>query len=122
MGVFDLFSKRQKRARGEVPDVYVYDDLPQPLRVQIIHVIRDAFGTDHYGSQHSEKAYEFVKQTLCREYGIFELVKHPRTDQDSVFNFFLEEESTERALDVVELQCHGDVVAGRVSHSHFGLF
>ena len=103
MGVFDLFSKRQKRARGEVPDVYVYDDLPQPLRVQIIHVIRDAFGTDHYGSQHSEKAYEFVKQTLCREYGIFELVKHPRTDQDSVFNFFLEEESTERALDVVEL-------------------
>lgn len=103
MGVFDLFSKRQKRARGEMPDVYVYDDLPQPLRVQIVHIIRDAFGTDNYGSDHAAKAYEFVKQSLCREYGLFELVKHPRSDQESVFNFFLQEESVERALDVVEL-------------------
>lgn len=103
MGVFDLFSKRQKRARGEMPDVYVYDKLPQPLRVQIVHIVQDAFGTDHYGSHNAEKAYEFVKQALCREYGLFELVKYPKTDQDSVFNFFLQEESTERALDVVEL-------------------
>lgn len=103
MKVFDLFSKRQKRARGEMPDVYVYDDLPEPLRVQIVHIIRDAFGTDNYGSDHVAKAYEFVKQSLCREYGLFELVKHPRSDQESVFNFFLREESVERALDVVEL-------------------
>lgn len=103
MGVFDLFSKRQKRARGEVPDVYVYDKLPQQLRVQIVHIVQDAFGTDHYRTNNAEKAYEFVKQTLCREYGLFELVKHSRSDADSVFNFFLQEESTERALDVVEL-------------------
>lgn len=103
MGVFDLFSKRQKRARGEVPDVYVYDDLPQPLRVQIVHIISDAFGTDGYDTNHAVKAYEFVKQALCREYGLFELVKYSRSDQDSVFNFFLQEQSIERALDVVEL-------------------
>ena len=103
MAVFDLFSKRQKRARGEMPDVYAYDKLPQTLRVQIIHIIQDAFGTDHYRSQNAEKAYEFVKQTLCREYGLFELVKYPTSDQDSIFDFFLREESTERALDVVEL-------------------
>lgn len=103
VGVFDLFSKRQKRARGEMPDVYVYDDLPQPLRVQIVHIISDAFGTDGYNTDHAAKAYEFVKQALCREYGLFELVKHPRSDQDSVFNFFLQEQSIERALDVVEL-------------------
>jgi len=24
LGVFDLFSKRQKEQRGEVPDVYIY--------------------------------------------------------------------------------------------------
>lgn len=86
-----------------MPDVYVYDKLPQPLRVQIVHIVQDTFGTDHYGSHNAEKAYEFVKQTLCREYGLFELVKYTKTDQDSVFNFFLQEESTERALDVVEL-------------------
>lgn len=83
--------------------MYVYDDLPQPLRVQIVHIVRDAFGVDSYGSNHVEEAYKFVKQTLCREYGQFELVKNPRSDQDSVFNFFLQEESIERSLDVVEL-------------------
>lgn len=103
MGIFDLFSKRQRRARGEMPDVYVYDELPQPLRVQIVHIVQDAFGVDHYGLNYAEKAYEFVKQTLCREYGLFELVKYPKSDAESVFNFFLAEESTERALDVVEL-------------------
>ena len=98
MGIFDLFSKRQRRARGEMPDVYVYDELPQPLRVQIVHIVQDAFGVDHYGNHYAEKAYEFVKQTLCREYGLFELVKYPKSDAESVFKFFLAEESTERAL------------------------
>lgn len=103
MSVVDLYSKRQKRARGEMPDVYVYDDLQQPLRVQIIHIIGDAFGEDGYNSQNVQDAYRFVKETLCREFGVFELIKHPRSDQDSIFNFFLQEESVERALDVVEL-------------------
>lgn len=67
MGVLNLFSKRQRRARGEVPDVYVYDKLPNELRVQIVHIVRDAFGEDHYGSKNAEKAYEAVKQALCRE-------------------------------------------------------
>ncbi len=98
MGIFDLFSKRQRRARGELPDIYVYDELPQPLRVQIVHIVQDAFGVDHYGTHSAEKAYEFVKQTLCREYGLFELVKYPKSDAESVFKFFLAEESTERAL------------------------
>ena len=57
MAVFDLFSKRQRKARGEVPDVYVYDKLPQELRVQVVHIIQDAFGTDNYGTHNAEKAY-----------------------------------------------------------------
>lgn len=103
VGVIDLFSKRQKRARGEVPDIYVYDDLPRPLRVQIVHIINDAFGEDRYETFYVHDVYKFVKQTLCREFGVFELVEYPKSDQDSVFNFFLQEESVERALDVVEL-------------------
>jgi hypothetical protein len=103
MGVFDLFSKRQRRARGEVPDVYVYDKLPHELRVQIVHIVQDAFGEDNYGTRNAAEAYQFVKQALCREYGLFELIERPKSDAHSVFNFFLQEESTERALDVIEL-------------------
>lgn len=51
MAIFDLFSKRQKRIRGDVPDVYSYDDLPGPLRVQIVHIWTDTLGN---GEQYCE--------------------------------------------------------------------
>jgi len=49
MTVFDLFSKRQKRLRGEVPDVYTYDSLPRTLRNQIVHIWNDSLGTEIEG-------------------------------------------------------------------------
>ncbi|WP_429103607.1 STM4504/CBY_0614 family protein [Aeromonas hydrophila] len=103
MAIFDLFSKRQRRARGEVPDVYVYDKLPRELKVQIIHIIEDAIGIDNYGSSNVLELYEFINKALCREYGVFELIKNAQSDQFSIFNFFLQETSIERSLDVVEL-------------------
>jgi hypothetical protein len=72
--IFDIFSKRQKKLRGDVPDLYVYDDLPQPLRTQIIHIWLDTLG---HGNQWWEgqvsQAYSLIVDTLCREYGIFKL-------------------------------------------------
>lgn len=101
--MYDLFSKRQRRARGEMPDVYVYDVLPDALRVQVVHIIRDTFGADNYDTANAEAAYQFVKNALCREYGLFELVQFPQTSEKSVLDFFLAEQDIERALDVVDL-------------------
>jgi AbiJ N-terminal domain 4 len=103
MALLNLFSKRQSRSRGEMPDVYVYNDLPHPLRVQIVHIIQDAFGKDRTGRRCPENAYGQIKGALCREYGLFELVAQPDSDAHSVLNFFLTEKNVERALDVVEL-------------------
>jgi hypothetical protein len=103
MPIFDLFSKRQKRLRGEVPDIYTYDQIPQSLRVQIVHIIRDAIGTDRYVND-ARRAYEFIKETLCREYGLFELGKGYReSNQEQVLNFLLQTSKTEEVIDVVEL-------------------
>jgi hypothetical protein len=33
-----------RRQRGQLPDVYQYKELPNPLRVQIIHIWRDVLG------------------------------------------------------------------------------
>jgi hypothetical protein len=44
MGIFDLYSKRQKRLQGEVPDVFIYETFPNTLRVQIIMIIKDTIG------------------------------------------------------------------------------
>lgn len=114
MAVFDLYSKRQKRARGEMPDVYVYDNLPETLRVQIIQIISDAFGEDirndnlsairrRYENRLSKKLYDFAVDVLRREFGVFELVQGVNSSKDSLFKFFLGEADIDRALDVVEL-------------------
>jgi len=107
MAVFDIFSKRQKRLRGEAPDIFVYDNLPGPLRIQIIHIIRDAFGTDKdiYGHQSQPfAAYKFVHETLCREYGVFTLGKgFHQSDEEYIFDHLLHTPDVEKAMDVIEL-------------------
>lgn len=74
MPIFDIFSKRQKKLRGDVPDVYSYDALPQPLKVQIVHIMFGALGnTEEYNSRFSGKerpvrsSYKFIVDILCQE-------------------------------------------------------
>lgn len=103
MNVFDLFSKRQKRSRGEVPDVYQYKTIPDALRVQIFHIIRDAFGDLGTYRGAARSAYEFVHNALCREYGVFRLGGQHDSDFEAVVNFLLQTKETEKAIDVIEL-------------------
>ncbi|MBM4038192.1 MAG: hypothetical protein FJ290_06715 [Planctomycetes bacterium] len=110
MNVFDLFSKRQRKLRGEVPDVYTYDVMPEPLRVQIVHVWHDLIGNPveyQQGRQGVRDAYGFIVKCLCREYGVFVLPHYRgRVGQDYLEEltvFLLSEENVERVLDVVEL-------------------
>ncbi|MET0466894.1 MAG: hypothetical protein ABW007_27280 [Chitinophagaceae bacterium] len=114
MPIFDLYSKRQKRLRGETPDVFTYDAIPNALRVQIVHIWRDAIGEagDYY--QLASDLYEQIHNTLCREYGVFRLNKgSSRTWSGEVSNYFLTCGDTEKALDVIELVFHGiEVVTG----------
>ncbi len=112
MAIFDLFSKRQRALRGDVPDVYTYENLPNALRVQIVHLWSDALGNsehyhDHYGHGKSvTSAYKFIVDTLCREYGLFQLPtanKYDRMYLEELANYLLQEDDVEKQLDVVEL-------------------
>ena len=113
MAIFDLFSKRQKALRGDAPDVYTYDNLPDALRVQIIHVWSDALGSDkdyydQYGCGPNVKsAYKFIVKTLCREYGLFQLPtaeKHQnRMYLNELANYLLQVDDVEKQLDIIEL-------------------
>ena len=97
MSVFEIFSKRQKRERGEVPDVYQYEIIPQPLRVQIVHILRDALEEESYTLN-----YKYLHDALCREYGVFSLGES-YSDYEAVFNFFLRTTEIEKAIDVIEV-------------------
>lgn len=109
MVIFDLFSKRQKRLQGDIPDVYTYDALPSPLRVQVVHIWKDALGNerDYHLRENISSAYEFIVDTLCREYGLFEL---PTTEPygkrhylNELSNFLLQEKNVNRVMDAIEL-------------------
>lgn len=105
MAVFDLFSKRQKRLRGEVPDVYQYDDIPSPLRVQIAHIMNDALG--NHRSEQRLKCFQFIHNTLCREYGKLALSDEASYRGieyiEDVIKFMLQNNDVEQVIDVVEL-------------------
>jgi hypothetical protein len=102
--MYDLFSKRQKKLRGEVPDVYQYEDFPEAFRVQVVHIWRDAFGSRNAYDSRTDEIYRTIHDTLCREYGIFILSKETTRDshQAGLIDFFLSTKDGERVLDAIE--------------------
>lgn len=115
MAFLDLFSKRQKRVRGEVPNGLTYDKLPREFRVQIVHILSDVLGSPeeagfgYSGIPQVSEMYQHIVSALRREYGVFELIKWPGHERHNfaieLFNFILQEQSVERVLDAVELVC-----------------
>ena len=106
MPIFDIFSKRQKKLRGEMPDIYVYDDLPYPLRVQIVQVWEAIIGNQWqylHNAREARDAYDSIVNTLRHEYGVFSLHSKNQGTITELINFFLNEEDVEKALDAVEL-------------------
>ena len=99
--ITDLFSKRQKRNRGEVPDVYQYETIPPELRIQIFQIWTDAFGNTSTGGAVS--AYGYINKVLCREYGMLTLTEYSGSYFESVSEFFLQTEDTEKIVDIIEL-------------------
>lgn len=106
MAIFDLFSKRQKRQRGEVPDVLIHNPIPERLRVQIIHIIKGVMEEKRYppywGENIGIKAYEFLQEALCREYGLFKLGSG-HSNEEQVLNFLLGATENDQVIDTIEL-------------------
>jgi hypothetical protein len=100
MGIFDLFSKRQK----EVPDVYQYEDINNNFRVQVVFIVKETFGEDKsYYQTYSSKAFTEIHRILCKEYGVFSLQEYEDNDFKAIYDFFLSTEDYEKALDIIEL-------------------
>jgi len=110
MAVRDLFSKRQKRLQGETPDVFVYDKIPEPLRIQVFEIWKDTIGIPRVAmldvpvNEQAYKLYFEMCKALCREYGVLGLVKNPSSNPlEHLGHFLLSCDDHERVLDVIEL-------------------
>jgi hypothetical protein len=110
-----IFFKRQRQARGEVPDVYQYEILPDQLRIQFCHILNDIFKkpydeTNEKG-RNIGKIARFVVEYLCREIGTFQLAKdiyskvdyrRVRDYEKELFNFIQQEKNIEFVLSAIE--------------------
>ncbi|RFM34943.1 STM4504/CBY_0614 family protein [Chitinophaga silvisoli] len=102
--IFDLFSKRQKRLRGEVPEIFTYDHIPDNLRVQIVHIIDDVIGAERFASNlDPDDIYSTIHGILCREYGVFRLWGKYEKEKEQLFNYILKAKLVEEVLDAVDL-------------------
>ena len=110
MTVLRLFSYRKKVAQGEQSDVFIYDSLPQALRVQIIHIWREAIGPyvcspayDIITWSHNNAGWITIEKQVAREHGLFDLSTNREASAfDRCANYLLNNQSTERAIDLIE--------------------
>lgn len=112
MAIYETYTKRQKRLRGDVPDVYTYNDLPEVLAVQITYIWEKTLGNDHQFVFHKSvtDVYRYIVETLRCEYGVYELPNQPtryRNRQneykEELWCYFLGEMNIEGQLDAIEL-------------------
>lgn len=89
MAITDLYFKRKKRERGEISDVYSYDQLSNSFKVQVIKIILDVVGD--INSPYGESSFQFYREIdsiLSRELGRFSIGLSADSLQEDLFNFF----------------------------------
>jgi hypothetical protein len=103
MVIYETFSKRMKRLSNQgQADVYQYDELPPPFRVQVIHIWTDAIGAVQYRGEFSSQKWTEMHKTMAHEKGVFSLGK-ARDNPFKQCQAFLLQANTVDALDLIEI-------------------
>jgi hypothetical protein len=108
VGIRETFSKRQRRlAKAGQQDVYQYDDLPTPFRVQVALILGATIGPSMTGRHPlgyetpSAPIWKSLHKHLLKEFGVFRLTGNSNSAQEDFVNYLMEAE-TEQALDAIE--------------------
>ena len=102
MPIFDIFSKRQKRLKGEMPDVYQYDTLPDGLRTQVVRILERAFDSNYQPA--FLQRFQVLHQRVAEEYGLLALPERGHDPHEKVRNFVLSDSTpVEKVFDVIEV-------------------
>lgn len=94
--IHELFSKRMRIEQGEVKDIYVYDDIPKKLRVQITHLLDEAIG-------YELEPWEYIKKIMYKQLGVMHLGYRSNDERTECISFLLEHKKFEEVMDIIEL-------------------
>lgn len=101
MKVFDIFSKRQNKVNNQPPEIISHDVLPDKLRVQIVHILKDTLG--YINEREVHKTYNGIKDIICREHGLFQLLSgYGNNVIDEILNSIIRLELN-LVLDIIEV-------------------
>lgn len=106
MKIFPIYSKKKLRENPPEQDVYEYVNIPQSLRVQIVHIFRDAIGSSlhsSYGDSESESTYRAVHDAVARETGRFFIGSDRGLYENRIIDVILNEKDIDAFFDVVQL-------------------
>jgi hypothetical protein len=114
MAVYDLYSKRRKRAQGQTTDVYRYDAAPTTFKNQIVHMWGETIGIPYVtiGTPNVQArirgTYHDIVSVLRKEYGVATLAKNSdptnhAKSRDELITWYMLEGDTDRILDAIEL-------------------
>ncbi len=100
MGVIDVFSKRNK----PLPDVFRYDALPEALRVQLVHVLKEDCFLGH------PEVWAFISKGIAKEHGLLELPDlrfdyHNNPRHDEACCSYVLTASVLQVIDPLEVAC-----------------
>lgn len=109
MPVFDIFSRRKRRAEQSEPDVYQYDEIPETLRVQVCRIFSKSIGAyKEYGefdfSYHEEnnQLWRELREMTAQELGRGTLANENEPQKDCLL-FLHFEQNIDHWLDLVEI-------------------
>jgi hypothetical protein len=103
MAIIETFSKRQRRLKGEARDVFIYDDVPDSLRVQICHIWKQCLGLEKREYMGHNPIYQQLEENLAAEFGLFSLGNKVLGLPNIIVKYFMESADTEQALDMIEM-------------------
>ena len=109
MGVYDIYVKRkQLQEKAGQPDVYKYDEIPEGLRIQIIHIWKSAIGTwrkgyHDYSNEPPDNIWITIHHILCRELGRFTLGEERDKEFEKCCTFLLQESNIDNILSLIEV-------------------
>jgi hypothetical protein len=109
--IIDIYSKRKKRQESQgKADVFQYDDIPEPFRIQVVHIWRAALGAYWRQEQHysivrqspSCAIWEFIHDSLTVEKGQWHLGEQYSNPADRCGEYLMGAD-TEGVLDIIDL-------------------
>jgi hypothetical protein len=117
MSIIELYSKRKSAIKDKgIELVFQYDELPQKLRIQIVHIWKSTIGVPHLGDgwmrgpNEAHAVWQFIRDVICREHGLFKLTKNVTVNSFDECVRYLLESKADNCLDIIEISFR--VVAG----------